>query len=95
MSGTLQSLRELARGLADGLLRVAVLVFGALAAVVALATGLALALGLILWSLLRGRRPLPPNVFVRRSRASPPVPPAEIVDVQAREVPPSERPPQG
>lgn len=94
MSEILRTLRELGRGVAAGLLRVGVLVFGALAALVALATGLALAVGLVLWALLRGRRPLPPKVFVRRPRSDRAPPPCEVIDVPVREVRGSE-PPQG
>lgn len=94
MSEILRTLRELGRGVAAGLLRVAVLVFGALAALVAVATGLALAIGLVLGSLLRGRRPLPPKVFVRRPRSGPTRAVAEVIDVPVREVRGSE-PPQG
>ncbi|HNT38344.1 MAG TPA: hypothetical protein PKO45_04405 [Rubrivivax sp.] len=86
MSALLQTLREFLRGLAAGLLRVAVLAFGALVALVTLACGLALAGGLLLWSLLRGRRALPPNVFVGRASRPQTPPPAEVVDVQVREV---------
>ncbi len=94
MPGPLQTLRELGRGIADGLMRLGLLVFGVLAALVAVVTGLALAVGLMLWSLLRGRRPSPSKVFVVRPRAARQVPPAEVIDVQARELQPGERTPQ-
>lgn len=91
MPGPLQTLRELGRGIADGLMRLGLLVFGVLAALVAVVTGLTLAAGLTLWSLLRGRRPSPPKVFVVRPRAARRAPPAEVIDVQVRELQPGER----
>lgn len=89
MSDLLRSLRRLVRGLAAGLLRVAALALAALAAVMAIVFGLVMALALLVWALVRGRRALPPNVFVRRGRSprtSSPAP--EVVDVQARELGP-------
>jgi membrane protease YdiL (CAAX protease family) len=72
------------------------LLLGALLLVLAaLAVGLLLACGFVLWALLRGRRPRLSNVrwsHVRGSRgfARPAAP--EVIDVQAREVPPGPTP---
>lgn len=61
----------------------------------ALLVGLALAAGLTLWALLRGRRP-PPVQFrwrggmargTRAGQAAPPRAQGEVVDVQVREIP--------
>jgi hypothetical protein len=88
MSEALASLRRFVRGLAAGVLRVGVLALGALAAVTALVLGLVMAMALVVWALVRGRRALPPNVFVRRGRGARASPAAEVIDVQVRELEP-------
>lgn len=75
--------------LLSGVLRVAVVIGGLLLMFGALLLALVLASGVLLWALLRGRRPEPVNLrwstmprppgFGRR-------PPGEVVDVQAREL---------
>lgn len=94
MTQPLQALRRLAGGLATGVLRVLLLAFGALAAVMAMAMGLLLATGLVVWALLRGRKPVVRQAFVWPGRAArvPTPDGAEVVDIEAREVP--EAPPQ-
>jgi hypothetical protein len=88
-------LQRLAAGLTTGVTRVALLAVGAVAALAALLLGVALATGLMGWALLRGRRPLVRQAFVWPGRAArvPPQAAAEVVDIEAREVPePAPRP---
>ncbi len=73
--------------------RLLVLVVGLVIAAVVLAAGLLLTVVLVVWSLVRGRRPSyvrfhvdPRSPFggMRRETGKPP---AEVVDVEAREIP--------
>ena len=69
------------------LLKLLLLAGGAVLGLVALAVGMLLALGLVVWALVRGRRPEKVQVF--RWRGKPrgaATPPAEVVDIEAREV---------
>ena len=76
------------------LIRLVVLLIGAVFAIGLLLLGFVLTLALVIWALLRGRRPQvqrfkvdprqPFGGFTRRGAA---VDPANIVDVEAREVP--------
>lgn len=94
MTSPLQALRRLTGGLVTGLLRVLLLAFGALAALAAMAMGLLLASGLVAWALLRGRKPVVRQAFAWPGRGArvPPQHGAEVVDIEAREVP--EAPPR-
>lgn len=94
MNRPLQAFRRLAAGLLTGMLRVLLLAFGALAALAAMAMGLLLATGLVAWALLRGRKPVVRQAFVWPGRGArvPPQDGAEIVDIEAHEVP--EAPPR-
>ena len=67
-----------------------VLAFAALLFVIgAFMLGIVLATGIVLWALLRGRRPGPVNLRWRSGlRRSSPRPAGEVVDVQVREVDP-------
>lgn len=82
--------------LATGVARVLLLAAGAVAALFAMLLGLVLATGLVGWALLRGRKPVVRQAFVWPGHASR-VPPgsaaADVVDIEAREVPePTPRP---
>lgn len=89
MTQTLQALRRLAGGLVTGVARVLLLALGALAALAAMAMGLLLAGGLVAWALLRGRKPAVRQAFVWPGRGErvPAQDSAEVVDIEAREVP--------
>lgn len=83
MTQLLHALKDLPRTL----LKLLLVAGGAVLGLVALAVGMLLALGLVLWALLRGRRPEKVQVF--RWRGMPrgaARPPAEVVDIEAREV---------
>ncbi len=83
MSTLIDTLKRLPRTL----LKLLVLALGTVLALVALVFGLMLAAGVVLWALVRGRRPAKVQVF--RWRGMPrrgAMPPAEVVDVEAREV---------
>jgi hypothetical protein len=71
-------------------LRPLLVIFGMLLMLGALLLGLVLATGVVLWALLRGRRPGPVNLrwgHMSRPRGFGRAPPrGEVVDVQAREV---------
>jgi hypothetical protein len=72
-------------------LRIVLLLGATLLMIVALLLGLVLATGVVLWALLRGRRPGPVNLrwgsSMPRPRGFGRAPPrGEVVDVQAREV---------
>ena len=89
MTQTLQAFRRLAGGLVTGVARVLLLALGALAALAAMALGLLLAGGLVAWALLRGRKPVVRQAFVWPGRGErvPAQDSAEVVDIEAREVP--------
>ncbi len=89
MTQTLQAFRRLAGGLVTGVARVLLLALGALAALAAMAMGLLLAGGLVAWALLRGRKPVVRQTFVWPGRGErvPAQDSAEVVDIEAREVP--------
>ncbi|MBK9359622.1 MAG: hypothetical protein IPM99_00205 [Rubrivivax sp.] len=89
MTQTLQAFRRLAGGLVTGVARVLLLALGALAALAAMAMGLLLAGGLVAWALLRGRKPVVRQAFVWPGRGErvPAQDSAEVVDIEAREVP--------
>ena len=73
----------------DTLLNAVLLAGGMLLMLGALLLGLLLATGVLLWALLRGRRPGPVNLHwgrMPRPRGFGPRPGGEVVDVQAREV---------
>ena len=73
----------------SALLRFVLIVGGMILMLGALMLGLVLATGVVLWALLRGRRPGPVNVRwgrMPRPRGFGPRPTGEVVDVQAREV---------
>lgn len=79
--------------LATGVVRVLLLAAGAVAALFAMLLGLVLATGLLGWALLRGRKPVVRQAFVWPGRATRVPPGAEVVDIEAREVPePTPRP---
>ena len=83
MSTLIDTLKRLPRTL----LKLLLLAGGAVLGLIALAVGLVLAAGLVLWALVRGRRPAKVEVF--RWRGMPrggAVPPTEVVDIEAREV---------
>jgi len=85
-------LQRVVAGLATGVARVLLLVAGAVAALFAMLLGLVLATGLMGWALLRGRKPVVRQAFVWPGRAAR-VPPADVFDIEAREVPePAPRP---
>ena len=88
-------LNRLAAGLVTGVVRVALLAAGAVAALAAMLLGVVLATGLVGWALLRGRKPVVRQAFVWPGRAArvPPQAAAEVVDIEAREVPESAAPP--
>lgn len=92
MTQTLQAFRRLAGGLVTGVARVLLLALGALAALAAMAAmamGLLLAGGLVAWALLRSRKPVVRQAFVWPGRGErvPAQDSAEVVDIEAREVP--------
>ncbi len=82
--------------LATGVVRVLLLAAGAVAALFAMLLGLVLATGLLGWALLRGRKPVVRQAFVwpgRAARVPPGAAAADVVDIEAREVPePAPRP---
>ena len=80
--------------LARVLLKMALGLFGLVLLLGALLLGLALALGIVIWARLRGRKAAP-GVFraaFQQARRRSPVPAGEVVDVEAREVPEVSRP---
>jgi hypothetical protein len=77
------------RGLARTLLRGVVFVLGFVLMLAAVFAGLVLAVVLVLWGLLRGRRPTA-RVFksaFERGRRRGHVAPGQVIDVEVREVP--------
>ena len=74
----------------SAVLRTLLVIGGMLLMFGALLLGLVLATGVVLWALLRGRRPGPVNLrwgYMPRPRGFGQAPPrGEVVDVQAREV---------
>lgn len=82
-------LLRLAGAVLAGVLRVLLLALGALAAMVAMLMGLLLAAALVVWALLRGRKPVIGQAFVWRGRRSqgPSAGVGEVVDAEVREVP--------
>jgi hypothetical protein len=75
--------------LLSAVLRTVLVIFGMLLMLGALLLGLVLATGVVLWALLRGRRPGPVNLrwgYMPRPRGFGQKPSGEVVDVQAREV---------
>ena len=74
----------------SALLRVVLLISATVLMIGAMLLGLVLASGVVLWALLRGRRPGPVNLrwgHMPRARGFAQRPPrGEVVDVQAREV---------
>jgi hypothetical protein len=75
--------------LARALLKMALGLFGLVLLLGALMLGLLLALGIVIWARLRGRRAAP-GVFTaafQKARRRPGVPVGEVVDVEVREVP--------
>jgi len=73
----------------SALLRIVLLLSATLLMIGALLLGLVLASGVVLWALLRGRRPGPVNLRWGRmpgARGFGRPPTGEVVDVQAREV---------
>jgi hypothetical protein len=76
------------QSVAHTLMRVRVVVAGALLAMLALALGLLLALGVMVWALLRGRKPVRVQTFRWQGMSRPGrAPPDEVVDIEAHEVP--------
>lgn len=76
------------------LIRLVAIVLGAIVAAGLLLLGIVLTLALVVWALLRGRRPQvrrfkvdPRQPFGGFSRGGAAVDPADVVDVEAREVP--------
>jgi hypothetical protein len=68
-------------------LRLALLVFGALLMLAALAAGLLLASGAVLWALVRGRKPARDAFRARFEQARRTARPrGEVIDVEVREV---------
>lgn len=82
--------RSVLQRLLRPLLRFALVVAGALLMFAALLLGLVLAGGVVLWALLRGRRPGPVHLRWGTTMPRPPgfgrPPCGEVVDVQVREV---------
>jgi hypothetical protein len=75
--------------LARALLKMALGLFGLVLLLGALMLGLMLALGIVIWARLRGRRAAP-GVFTaafHTARRRPAAPVGEVVDVEVREVP--------
>lgn len=76
------------QSVAHTLMRVLVVVAGAVLAMLALALGLLLGLALMLWALLRGRKPVRMQAFrwqgMPRPGRKPPA--GEVVDIEAHEV---------
>jgi hypothetical protein len=72
------------------LLRIVLLISATVLMIGAMLIGLVLASGVVLWALLRGRRPGPVNLrwgHMPRARGFGQAPPrGEVVDIQAREV---------
>lgn len=89
-SSWLRSLRLAVAAVLGTALRLLLLVAGALFGLLALAFGLVLAAGLVIWALLRGRRPMVRQAFVwrgpRRPGAATRPPSADVVDVDVREI---------
>ena len=80
---------SLPQRLLSALLRFVLVIGGMLLMLGALLLGLLLASGVVLWALLRGRRPGPVNLRwggMPRPRGFGPRATGEVVDVQAREV---------
>lgn len=80
---------SLPQRLLSALLRFALIIGGTILMIGALLLGLVLASGVVLWALLRGRRPGPVNLRwggMPRPRGFGPRTTGEVVDVQAREV---------
>ncbi len=79
------------------LARAAIVLFGVLLTLGALLLGMALAAGVLLWALLRGRRPGPVSMRWRNTAMTPRprTPSGEVVDAEVREVvevdPPTQR----
>lgn len=75
------------------LLRVLLVCIGVVFAGILLAVGLVFTLLLLVWSLLRGRRPrvvrfrVDPRSPFAGMRRGPAEPPGEVVDIEAREIP--------
>lgn len=73
------------------LFRLALVAFGVVFGLLALLAGLALASGLVVWSLLRGRKPTIARFRMNPSHpfggARPREPKFDVVDIEAREVP--------
>jgi hypothetical protein len=93
-ASALASLLAWMAGLLRGLIRLALAVSAFMLLMAALFLGLLLALGLVAWALLRGRRPAR-GVFkgsFQRARARTARPQGEVIDVEVREVPDSGRP---
>lgn len=85
----LSSVQQLLAAVVAAVLRVAMLALGLLLGLVALVFGLLLTVALVLWALLRGRRPtIRAHRFrwQRRSAGMPGSDRAEVVDIEAREV---------
>lgn len=77
------------------LLRLALALLGVLMLLGALVLGLVFALVLVVWALLRGKRPARgvfQASFHRARRRSPPPPSGPVIDIEAREVPDAEAP---
>ncbi|WP_326534733.1 hypothetical protein [Pseudorhodoferax sp.] len=92
-SSWLRPLRLAVAAVLGTALRLLLLVAGALFGLLALAFGLVLAAGLVIWALLRGRRPMVGQAFVWRGPRRPgaaarPTPGAmdDVVDVDVREI---------
>lgn len=77
---------SLPRRLLGGLVRAAVLVAGAAFALLALAAGLLLGLGVYAWARLRGRPALRVQAFRWRGMPGRSGAPSDVVDIDAREV---------
>ena len=83
MSTLLDALKRLLRTL----LKLLLLAVGAVLGLFALAFGLLLTAGLVLWALVRGRKPVQVQTFRWRGMPRPGARPfGEVVDVEAREV---------
>jgi hypothetical protein len=83
MSTLFDALKRLLRTL----LKLVLLAVGAVLGLLALAFGLLLTAGLVLWALVRGRKPVQVQTFRWRGMPRPGATPAgEVVDVEAREV---------
>ena len=75
------------KGLLRTLLKLLLLAVGAVLGLLALAFGLLLTAGLVVWALVRGRKPVQVQAFRWRGMPRPGATPSgEVVDVEAREV---------